>query len=327
MGGDLNLKKSWHPNLMSNQRKVWEEEQKALEERKKTDAMLKERAEERQIQELQQMQEAAGGKKRINRVDWMYAAPADGARGTTEEMEGYLLGKRSLVGLIKKDAEAKKATSATHGAANGDSMGMHVPSTRDTASKMSQDPLLAIKSQELAQVQAAIQEKLRIDKRRAEHEAKRSKRRHRDRSRSPRRRSEGHRRHRDRSRSSRRSSDGSGRHDDRSRSPRRRSDESRRHHHRSRSPRRRDGDSGRHRNRSHSPRRKAYRQENTAKDLQAERERKLAAMQANVAAVENHRQQRLEAADEEEKKERHQEHEPMGGKFIGDLRRRELERA
>jgi hypothetical protein len=41
MGGDLNLKKSWHPVLMSNQKRVWAEENKALEERKKTDQVLK----------------------------------------------------------------------------------------------------------------------------------------------------------------------------------------------------------------------------------------------------------------------------------------------
>lgn len=55
--------------------------------------MMKERAEERAIQELQEMQEVAGGKKRLNRVDWMYSGPSSNQNGTTEEMEGYLLGK------------------------------------------------------------------------------------------------------------------------------------------------------------------------------------------------------------------------------------------
>ncbi|KAF2456860.1 N-terminal domain of CBF1 interacting co-repressor CIR-domain-containing protein, partial [Lineolata rhizophorae] len=107
MGGDLNLKKSWHPQLMKNQRRVWEEEKKALEERKRIDQMMKERAEERAIQELQQMQEAAGGKKRMNRVDWMYNTPAAGQAGTTEEMEGYLLGKRRIDNLLKDNESAK----------------------------------------------------------------------------------------------------------------------------------------------------------------------------------------------------------------------------
>ena len=91
MGGDLNLKKSFHPSLLKNQAKVWEEEKKALEERKRIDQMMRERQEERQMQELQALQEAAGGKKRLNRVDWMYAGPSSGQLGTTEEMEGYLL--------------------------------------------------------------------------------------------------------------------------------------------------------------------------------------------------------------------------------------------
>src|SRR6266536_6001224 len=107
MGGDLNLKKSRHQVLMSNQRRVWEEEKKALEERKRIDQMMKERQEERQIQELQQMQEAAGGAKRHNRVDWMYSGPANGQAGTTEEMEGYLLGKRRIDGLIKGSENQK----------------------------------------------------------------------------------------------------------------------------------------------------------------------------------------------------------------------------
>ena len=93
MGGDLNLKKSWHPVLMSNQKRVWEEEKKALDERKRIEQMMKERQEERQIQELQEMQESAGGPKKQVKVDWMYNGPSAGQTGVTEEMEGYLLGK------------------------------------------------------------------------------------------------------------------------------------------------------------------------------------------------------------------------------------------
>lgn len=39
-GNDLNLKKSWHPQLMTNQRRVYEAEQAALQERKLTEARL-----------------------------------------------------------------------------------------------------------------------------------------------------------------------------------------------------------------------------------------------------------------------------------------------
>ncbi|KAI4185586.1 MAG: hypothetical protein L6R41_004032 [Letrouitia leprolyta] len=153
MGGDLNLKKSWHPVLMSNQRRVWEEEKKALEERKRIEQMMKERQEERQIQELQEMQEAAGGKKRLNRVDWMYSGPSAGQAGTTEEMEGYLLGKRRVDGLLK-GTETKNLEKA---ASEDSFMALQKANTvRDTASKIREDPMLAIKKQEQAAYEALM---------------------------------------------------------------------------------------------------------------------------------------------------------------------------
>ncbi len=158
MGGDLNLKKSWHPVLMSNQRRVWEEEKKALDERKRIEQMMKERQEERQIQELQEMQEAAGGKKRLNRVDWMYSGPSAGQTGTTEEMEGYLLGKRRIDGLIT-GTESKKLEKK----ADEDSfMALQNANTlKDTASKIREDPLLAIKKQEQAAYEALMNDPVR----------------------------------------------------------------------------------------------------------------------------------------------------------------------
>ncbi|KAL8890586.1 MAG: hypothetical protein Q9205_001328 [Flavoplaca limonia] len=153
MGGDLNLKKSWHPVLMTNQRRVWEEEKKALDERKRIEQMMKERQEERQIQELQEMQEAAGGKKRLNRVDWMYAGPSAGQAGTTEEMEGYLLGKRRIDGLLKGTENQKLEKEASQESF----MALQKANTvRDTASKIREDPMLAIKKQEQAAFEALM---------------------------------------------------------------------------------------------------------------------------------------------------------------------------
>ncbi|KAI4248398.1 MAG: hypothetical protein L6R40_000957 [Gallowayella cf. fulva] len=153
MGGDLNLKKSWHPVLMTNQRRVWEEEKKALDERKRIEQMMKERQEERQIQELQEMQEAAGGKKRLNRVDWMYSGPSAGQAGTTEEMEGYLLGKRRIDGLIKGTENKKLEKQASEDSF----MALQRANTvRDTALKIREDPMLAIKKQEQAAYEALM---------------------------------------------------------------------------------------------------------------------------------------------------------------------------
>lgn len=153
MGGDLNLKKSWHPVLMSNQKRVWEEERKALDERKKIDQIMKERAEERQIQELQEMQEAAGGKKRHIKVDWMYNGPSSGQAGTTEEMEGYLLGKRRIDGLLKGTENQKLEKSSKEESF----MAVQNANTlRDTATKIREDPMLAIKKQEQAAYEAMM---------------------------------------------------------------------------------------------------------------------------------------------------------------------------
>ncbi|CAF9925653.1 MAG: RNA-splicing factor [Alectoria fallacina] len=146
-GGDLNLKKSWHPVLMSNQRRVWEEEKKALDERKRIEQMMKERQEERNIQEIQDMQEAAGGTKRAQRVEWMYSGPSAGQSGTTEEMEGYLLGKRRIDGLIKGTENKKLEKASTE-----DSFIalQNANTVRDTAAKIREDPMLAIKQREQA---------------------------------------------------------------------------------------------------------------------------------------------------------------------------------
>ncbi|KAL9114927.1 MAG: hypothetical protein Q9227_001170 [Pyrenula ochraceoflavens] len=153
-GGDLNLKKSWHPQLVSNQRKVWDAEKKALEERKRTDLLLKERAQERSLQELQQLQEAAGGPKRLNRVDWMYNGPAAGQSGTTEEMEGYLLGKRRIDGLIKGNDNRNSEQSSKDGPFMA--VQQNANSVRDTAAKIREDPFLSIKKKEQAAYEAMM---------------------------------------------------------------------------------------------------------------------------------------------------------------------------
>lgn len=153
MGGDLNLKKSWHPVLMSNQRRVWEEEKKALDERKRTEQRIKELKEERAKEEIQNRLEAAGSRKRVDRVDWMYQGPSSGQAGTTEEMEGYLLGKRRIDGLLKgtehKKLEKKAAEDSFMALQNANTL-------KDTAAKIRDDPMLAIKRQEQAAYEAMM---------------------------------------------------------------------------------------------------------------------------------------------------------------------------
>lgn len=158
MGGDLNLKKSWHPVLMSNQRRVWEEEKKALDERKRTEQRIKELKEERAKEEIQAKLEAAGSRKRVDRVDWMYQGPSSGQAGTTEEMEGYLLGKRRIDGLIKGTENKKLEKKASE-----DSFMalQHANTLRDTAAKVREDPMLAIKKQEQAAYEAMMNDPIK----------------------------------------------------------------------------------------------------------------------------------------------------------------------
>ncbi|WWC70662.1 uncharacterized protein I206_104613 [Kwoniella pini CBS 10737] len=155
-GGDLNMKKSWHPVLLVNQERVWKAEKSANEEKKMLAQLRKEREEERQLAELQRLQEASTGKKRVEKMDWMYAAPGNegGALGGQKlgdrEMEEYLLGKKRVDEVL---ARGDKDVGATH----KDFIALqNANSARDTASKIREDPLLAIKKQEQAALAALM---------------------------------------------------------------------------------------------------------------------------------------------------------------------------
>ncbi|KAH8921137.1 hypothetical protein BT69DRAFT_1179965, partial [Atractiella rhizophila] len=154
-GGDLNMKKSWHPLLIKNQQRVWEEEKRALDERRRTQQLQKELAEERAVQELRRLQgEPAEGK-----IEWMYATPASGGGMDEAEMEAYLLGKKRVDKLFREKEEKEANRSA--GPASGN-LGYGIANTPlDLAAKIREDPMLAIKKQE----QAAYDQLLKNPKR------------------------------------------------------------------------------------------------------------------------------------------------------------------
>ncbi|KAF9454078.1 hypothetical protein P691DRAFT_630682, partial [Macrolepiota fuliginosa MF-IS2] len=156
-GGDLNMKKSWHPLLLKNQERVWLEEKKALEEKKKLDQLRKEKEEERQLQELQRMQEEQTGKKRQEKLEWMYATPATGNSQNSNELEDYLLGKKRVDKALTADDNARL------GASHKSFIAVQNANTaRDIASKIREDPLLAIKQQEQAAYQSLMSNPLRL---------------------------------------------------------------------------------------------------------------------------------------------------------------------
>ncbi|KZV81960.1 hypothetical protein EXIGLDRAFT_742465 [Exidia glandulosa HHB12029] len=194
-GGDLNMKKSWHPALMKNQEQVWLKEKEALEEKKKLAQLRKEKEEERQMQELQRLQEEQTGRKRTEPLDWMYATPASGSTANANDLEEYLLGKKRVDKMLIGDEHAKL------GAAHKDFIAVQNANTqRDILSKIREDPLLAIKQQEQAAYQALMSNPLRIKElkeksglskkeRKEKRKEEKDKKRKRSRSRSPRRRS------------------------------------------------------------------------------------------------------------------------------------------
>lgn len=157
-GGDLNLKKSWHPHLLTNQRRVWESEQAALAERKKTQERIAELKKERAEEEIQRQLEASGARKRVDRVEWMYQGPTDGQVGTAEEREAFLLGKRRI-DTILKDGETKKLEK--HASQESFMALQNANNARDTASKIREDPLLAIKRQEQQAYEAMMTDPLK----------------------------------------------------------------------------------------------------------------------------------------------------------------------
>ncbi|KAJ6621158.1 Pre-mRNA splicing factor-domain-containing protein [Mycena sp. CBHHK59/15] len=156
-GGDLNMKKSWHPLLLKNQERVWIEEKKALEEKKKLDQLRKEKEEERQMQELQRLQEEQTGKKRTEKLEWMYATPATGTSQSTNDLEDYLLGKKRVDKILTADENAKVGASHKNFIAV-----QNANNARDIASKIREDPLLAIKKQEQAAYEALVANPLRL---------------------------------------------------------------------------------------------------------------------------------------------------------------------
>lgn len=101
------MKKFCHPLLLKNQERVWLEEKKALEEKKKLDQLRKEKEEERQLQELQRLQEEQTGKKRTEKLEWMYATPATGSSQNPNDLEDYLLEKKRVDKILTADENAK----------------------------------------------------------------------------------------------------------------------------------------------------------------------------------------------------------------------------
>ncbi|KAJ3071303.1 RNA-splicing factor [Rhizoclosmatium hyalinum] len=162
-GGDLNLKKSWHPQTLKNIERVYLRERAADEEKKKIEQKRKEIEEQRAHLELQALHEASGKvKKRTERLEWIYAGPA-AAEAMEEEREAYLLGKKRIDKLVEQGKTVDEMSAqSTFSANDALTYGANANSARDMQNKIREDPLLAIKRREQASLQAIINNPVRL---------------------------------------------------------------------------------------------------------------------------------------------------------------------
>lgn len=67
-----NTKKAWHPSTLKNQERVWKAEQAAAEEQRRIAELQRERAQEREREELNKLARQNSDKGGDNRLSWMY---------------------------------------------------------------------------------------------------------------------------------------------------------------------------------------------------------------------------------------------------------------
>lgn len=148
-GGDLNLKKSWHPSTLRNIERVWKAEQKHEVEKQKIEQLQKELAEERAREEIQAFAEDQGVvKKKDERLDWMYQGPA-----AMVNREEYLLGRKidktfETVLQTENVGESSKDNESGDVATMFSSQNLSGTATVDLANKIREDPLFNIMKKE-----------------------------------------------------------------------------------------------------------------------------------------------------------------------------------
>ncbi|KAM8947084.1 pre-mRNA-splicing factor CWC25 homolog [Pelodytes ibericus] len=144
-GGDLNLKKSWHPQTLRNVEKVWKAEQRHEAEQKKIEELQKELREERAREEMQRYAEDTGAvKKKDEKLDWMYQGP-----GGMVNRDEYLLGRPVDKFILDKMQDPESGPSTETGLLPGSIFNASsATSSLDMATKIREDPLFMIRKRE-----------------------------------------------------------------------------------------------------------------------------------------------------------------------------------
>lgn len=147
-GGDLNLKKSWHPNTMKNMERVWKAEQKDNEEKKRIAELQREINAERDKEDMQKFAEDTGVVKKKDdvKLEWMYKGPSHSVNH-----EDYLLGKAIDKNFEKHQQEQQRGGPSTSQDeervpdAIRQAKSSVFSEQVDVARKMNEDPLMAIR--------------------------------------------------------------------------------------------------------------------------------------------------------------------------------------
>ncbi|XP_052869944.1 pre-mRNA-splicing factor CWC25 homolog [Anopheles cruzii] len=174
-GGDLNTKKSWHPNTMKNQERVWKAEQQEAAEKRRLNELRREITEERNREELKSIAKKSGvipDDGDDKKLEWMYRGPSQ-----LVNREEYLLGRTVDKTFEDLDAQEKAATSnSAFGVAQPKNHVEHecIPfSIRqhkgvlsndqvDMARKLMEDPLMLIKQKEIESRQKLLQNPVKL---------------------------------------------------------------------------------------------------------------------------------------------------------------------
>ncbi|XP_053856123.1 pre-mRNA-splicing factor CWC25 homolog isoform X1 [Vidua macroura] len=191
-GGDLNLKKSWHPQTLRNVEKVWKAEQKHEAERRKIEELQRELQEERAREEMQRYAEDMGTvRKREEKLEWMYQGP-----GGMVNRDEYLLGRPVDKFILDKVGDRDPAGSGDTGLLPGSIFARAgASSVLDMATKIREDPLFMIRKREeekkrevlnnpvkMKKIKALLQNSLDKKERKRKKEKKKKHKKHRRRS-------------------------------------------------------------------------------------------------------------------------------------------------
>ena len=165
-------KKSWHTKNLKNVEKVWIAQEKEKAEEKKLQDLQKQIIEERQMNELRELQAQAGIRKvPVEKLDWMYEGPMSASKeADAKEAEEYLLGKAfQPKGATEALTEQISRTSEQPGALWAKASSQ--PSANDSFTRMHEDPMMKIRAQELRAREGVVKNPLKMNRVKTEIEA------------------------------------------------------------------------------------------------------------------------------------------------------------